>query len=121
MTFDAVPTSFEVSVIDIEAVTIVSVRGELDVATAPALAASIDAVLSGNQPPALIVDLTEVLFLASMGMTVLIETSRRVSEAAMFAVVADGPSTARPLTMMGLDKIFPIYPDLDAAVAALAR
>lgn len=67
-----------------------------------------------------VVDLTEVSFLASVGMSALNEASRRVADVSQFAVVADGPATGRPLTMMGLGETFAIYTDLDAAVAALS-
>lgn len=121
MTFDAVSTPFEVRVTHVESITVLSVHGDVDLASAPALTESIDAVLAESPPDGLIVDLTDVPFLASMGMTVLIEANRRVGDDTAFAVVADGPSTERPLKMMGLENSFTIYTDLDAAITALGR
>jgi hypothetical protein len=36
----------------------------------------------------------------------------------LFGVVADEPSTARPITLMGLDQTLALYPTLDIALAA---
>lgn len=121
MTIDSGAGSFEVIVTHRDSLVVLSVRGEVDLVTAPQLLESIDTVLSQTQPPGLIVDLTDVPFLASMGMTALVDASRRIGDAAAFAVVADGPVTARPLTMMGLDQDFVICTDVESAVAALTR
>lgn len=123
MSIDAVAAGFEVfevTVTHVYDLTILSVSGELDLVTAPQLTESIDAVITEHTPAALIIDLTGVPFLASMGMTVLVQTCERLGRTTRFAVVADGPATSRPLTMMGLDDTFALYSDLGSAVAALA-
>jgi anti-anti-sigma regulatory factor len=51
----------------------------------------------------LIVDLSEVDFLASAGMSVFIAGNHAANGARPFGVVADGPCTARPMKLMGLD------------------
>ncbi|RRQ25290.1 STAS domain-containing protein [Rhodococcus sp. Eu-32] len=117
---DAGAGSLEVSVTQHEETIVLSVRGEVDLVTAPQLTESIDAVLAEHAPPALIIDLTDVPFLASVGMTVLLDASRRVTDATEFAVVADGPTTARPLTLLGLDQEMTLYTDVATAVAALS-
>lgn len=120
MTLDATSAPLEIDVTRHGAVTILSVRGEIDLTTAPHLTESIGSAIGEASSSAIVVDLTSVEFLASVGMTVLIEASRLVGTSTTFAVIASGPSTARPLTVMGLDQTFAIYPDLDTAVAALA-
>lgn len=120
MSFDSVSAGFEVTVTHERDLAILSVSGELDLVTAPQLAESVDAVIAEHPPAALIIDLTGVPFLASMGMTVLVQTCERLGRSTRFAVVADGPATSRPLTMMGLDDTFALYGDLDSAIAALA-
>lgn len=120
MAAESVAGAFEVAVSRRDGLVVLAVTGEVDLVTAPQLTESIDTVLTELSPAALIVDLTNVPFLASMGMSVLSEASRRIGDAAQLVVVADGPSTARPLTLMGLDEKFVIYTDLDAAVAGLA-
>lgn len=116
---DAASGSLEVTVTGYGSATVLTVSGEIDLLTSAQLTESIDAAVTANNPTALIVDLTDVPFLASMGMTVLLDASRRVSDTATFAVVADGPNTSRPLTLLGLDQELTLYTDLDTALAAV--
>jgi anti-anti-sigma factor len=74
---------------------------------------------SEKNPAAIIVDLTDVDFLASAGMGVLVAARDRVSEGTGFAVVANGPATSRPLTIVGLADVIGMYPSLVEARAAL--
>jgi anti-sigma B factor antagonist len=100
----------------IDGVLVLGVRGELDVFTAPQLAEAIDNGIAASLT-ALIVDLSEVAFLASAGMTVLVtghETALRSGK--RFMVVADGPATSRPMMLTGLDQAVSLYPTLDAAL-----
>jgi anti-sigma B factor antagonist len=97
-------------------VQVLAVRGELDELTAPQLAEAITDSLS-ESPAALVVDFSELDFLASAGMTVLLEGHHAAGSSTRFAVVADGPSTSRPIKMMGLDNVFSLYPTLGAALA----
>jgi anti-anti-sigma factor len=71
-------------------------------------------------PAALVVNLTEVEFLASAGMSVLIAAHQLASPGIAFAVVADGPVTGRPLKLVGIADIVDVYPTLDVALAKLA-
>ncbi|WP_069167814.1 STAS domain-containing protein [Nocardia altamirensis] len=98
--------------------TVLTVAGEVDLATAPALENSIEAILNGK-PAALIIDLTDVSFLASAGMAVLVATHQRAGDATKIAVVADGPATSRQLRMTSLDQVFALHSTLEAALAGL--
>ncbi|MGA9872527.1 MAG: STAS domain-containing protein [Rhodococcus sp. (in: high G+C Gram-positive bacteria)] len=100
--------------------TVLSVYGEVDLTTSQYLTDAIDAVVTDSGLSAVVVDLTGVPFFASVGMSILVDANRRLSANARFVVVADGPATARPLMLVGLDQAFPIYSDLDAALSALA-
>lgn len=113
------PLALKVEIQRYDAVTVLSIDGDVDLATAPQLTDAISEASAIADFTALIVDLTGVPFFASVGMTVLIEASRRVGADARFAVVADGPATSRPMTMMGLDRAFAIYTNLDAALKDL--
>ncbi|MFC8530385.1 STAS domain-containing protein [Nocardia sp. NPDC057227] len=99
-----------------EGATVLAVAGEVDLATAPALENAIDAIL-GEKPASLIIDLTEVSFLASAGMATLVAAHQRAGESTAIAVVADGPATSRQLKMTSLDQVFSLYATLDEAVA----
>jgi anti-sigma B factor antagonist len=96
-------------------VTVLAVRGDLDALTAPQLAEAITDSLAGV-PAALIIDFTELDFLASAGMSVLITGNLYAGSSTRFAVVADGSSTSRPIKLMGLDKEFRLYSTLGAAL-----
>jgi anti-sigma B factor antagonist len=75
-----------------EGIEIVAVGGEIDIASAPRLITGLnDAVGSGDTP--VIVDLTEVGFMDSTGLALLLNAHRRLSRRGTgFAVVcADGP------------------------------
>ncbi|BBZ32795.1 STAS domain-containing protein [Mycolicibacterium confluentis] len=98
--------------------TVLSVRGEIDLATAPALQDAVDGVLAGH-PPALVLDLSEVDFLGSVGMTILVSAHEALGRSDRFAVVAEGPGTSRPLQLTKLDEIIPIFRTLSDAVAAV--
>ncbi|MDJ0395253.1 STAS domain-containing protein [Rhodococcus sp. G-MC3] len=97
---------------------IVTVSGELDLVTAPQLSESMELVL-GKHPTGVVIDLSKVGFLASAGMSLLASTHQKISGTTGFAVVADGPATGRPLTLVGLDQVFGIFATVDEALAAL--
>ncbi len=99
-------------------VAVIAVAGELDVTTAPALATAVEGQIESS-PSALIIDLSAVSFLASAAMTVLATTQKDHGDALAFSVVADGPTTSRPIKLMGLDQEFALYADLASARAAL--
>jgi len=98
---------------------VLSVRGDFDALTAPSLAEAIFAA-QAEQPSAVIVDLSTVDFLASAGMTVLVDAHQKLTPAVQFLVVADGPGTSRPMKIMGLDSLLALYPTLDEALGAIA-
>jgi anti-sigma B factor antagonist len=100
-------------------IVVLGVSGTLDMVTAPQLAESIQHELR-NQPAAVIVDLTDVEFLASVGMTVLLTAHGQIGDSAHFAVVADGPAVARPMQLVGVDKLLIMHTTLDAALEASA-
>ncbi|MFC6012097.1 STAS domain-containing protein [Nocardia lasii] len=100
-----------------DGVTVLTVTGEVDLATAPALDATIEAILA-EKPAALVIDLTAVGFLASAGMATLVAAHQRAGETTSIAVVADGPATSRQLKMTSLDQVFAMHTTLAAALAS---
>lgn len=102
-----------------DGVAVLAVEGEIDLATIPAFEAAIAEALA-QRPSALIVDMSAVDFLASAGLQALVSTHENVSGAAGFAVVADGPSTSRPIELTGLDQILSLHTSLSEAKAAVS-
>lgn len=109
------PDSITATVADHDGVAVLSIGGEIDLVTAPALEEAIGAVAADN-PSALVIDLSAVDFLGSVGLKILAATFEKLGDTAEFGVVARGPATRRPIHLTGLDKTFPLYPTLDDAL-----
>ena len=99
---------------------VLGASGVIDMLTSPQLEVSIATSLEKN-PTAIIVDLTDVDFLASAGMGVLVAARDQASPDIRFGVVASGPATSRPLKLVGLAEIVGLYSTLDEARAALGE
>jgi anti-sigma B factor antagonist len=99
-------------------VAVVSIGGEIDLSTAPAFEAAINGALD-DDPPVVVIELSDVSFLASVGLRVLVAAHEKVSKSAQLAIVANSPATSRPIQLTGLDKIMSMYPTLDDALTAL--
>ena len=112
------PQHFDVMVEWRDRDVVLAVSGELDLATAPDLTESVALVLE-KSPTAVVIDLSDVGFLASAGMSLLASTHQNVGSDVGFAVVVDGPATGRPLSLVGLDEVFGIYATVEEAFAAL--
>lgn len=112
------PDSITTLVEDHDGVSVVSVSGEIDLVTAPALEQAISAVVA-DTPTALIIDLSAVEFLGSVGLKILAATYEKLDKQTGFGVVARGPATRRPIHLTGLDKTFPLYPTLDDALTGV--
>jgi anti-sigma B factor antagonist len=105
----------------IDGVTVLAVRGELDAHTVPRMTDAIDKALV-EVPMGLILDLAELRFLSSAGMTALVEGDRSARRSGKrFGVVADGSATRRPLETMGIDRMLNLYPTVHAAMNGLHR
>lgn len=100
-------------------IAVVSASGALDLLTAPRLEQLLTETLK-ERPASLIVDLTEVNFLSSAGMQVLVNAHAAATPDIGFAVVADGRGTSRPLALVGLTEVFDVVPTLQAATALLS-
>ena len=111
-------TNFAVGDKWIGSVAVVSATGAVDMLTAPELAQSIRTSL-GKQPKVLIVDLTNVDFLASAGMQVLVAANEDAGPDTRLVVVADGPATSRPLKITGITDFIDLYSSLDEALESV--
>lgn len=97
---------------------VLRVGGEVDVATAPRLREQL-IVLVNEQRYQLVVDLSDVDFIDSTGLGVLIGALKRVrSHDGDLHLVCSDPRIVRVFEITGLDQIFSMHETLDAAVAA---
>jgi len=96
---------------------VVAVTGVVDMLTSPQLETAINTALD-EKPAGVVIDFTEVEFLASAGMGVLVAAHDKAGSEVAISVVADGPATSRPLKLVGIADIVAMYPTLDAALEA---
>ena len=96
------------------AMEVIRARGAVDLLTGPELERCVDDALD-KRPSAIIVDLSDVDFLASFGMSILLRANQRLTGATRLVVVADGPATSRPMEILGLTDVLTICPTLQAA------
>lgn len=109
------PKGFSVKAEDHGETVVLNVVGEIDLVTAPVLEESITTVLE-RRPEMLVVDLSEVGFLASVGMSVLIGCNERAGDATRFRLVAAGAATFRPMELTGVADVISIFPTRDQAL-----
>jgi len=111
---------FGVSV-DVEqrgAAVVLRVAGELDLLTTPALAEACTHELK-KRPPVLVIDLTGVTFLASVGMSAIVAAHEEGGDHTKVRVVGGTRDTLRPIRVTGLDSLLSVYSSLAEALADL--
>jgi anti-sigma B factor antagonist len=97
--------------------TLVRLRGDLDVASAPDLRARLLDSLDRRPPTGLILDLSMLEFIDSSGTAVLVRTERRARLlGCTLVLVAPQAPVARVLQICGLDQHFLIFKSVAAAV-----
>jgi anti-sigma B factor antagonist len=109
---------FTVQVQDVDGATVVSAAGELDIHTAPELQDALDAPTrtAGRR---VIVDLAEVPFVDSTGISVLVVALKHVREAeGSLDVVVTSPRVLKVLALTGLDVVIPVHATREEALAA---
>jgi anti-anti-sigma factor len=95
---------------------VLRVSGALDLALAPKLRQFADRACR-QQPAVLVIDLTDVTFLASAGMAELVRAHRGDSGPAPLRVVANHRITLRPLELTRLTDELAIFPSLTDALS----
>jgi anti-anti-sigma factor len=92
---------FNVEISGDESATLLTVSGELDLATSPALEAELERASAG--PELVILDLRGVTFMDSTGLSLLVKAQRRAQDSRRrLAVVKGGPQVERLLTLTGV-------------------
>lgn len=94
--------------------TVLTVAGEIDMTTAPALEDAVRRSLA-ECPARLVIDLTGAQFLSSAGIAVLMLAHRNSAGAAL-RVVASDRVVLRPLELTGLTGDLAIYASLESAL-----
>jgi anti-anti-sigma factor len=101
---------------------IFELRGELDVAVTPGLRGQIIGVLRDLEPERLVLDLTGLTFIDSIGLGVLVWAHNRLDErGSRLCLAAPGRQVQRVLEISGLDQRLHLYDTLDEATRAPGR
>lgn len=108
--------AFDVSILD-DGVKLVKLTGRLDMQAVNAIGDQF-AFAVGNSKDAVIVDLSEVAFLSSIGMRMLISAARSLNNRGHKMVLLSPVSEVKDaLVTVGFDELIPICDDMDAALA----
>jgi anti-sigma B factor antagonist len=99
-----------------ESTSVVALEGELDLERAPALKwALVDSIDAGfNQ---LVVDLTQVSFMDSTALSVLVGVNKSLDVGARMAIVCVNANVLKIFELSGMDRAFAIFGDLEQALA----
>lgn len=93
----------------------VALDGEIDVYTAPRLKEELVSVVESGCPN-VIVDMEKVGFIDSSGLGVLVSALRRARERdGVVRIVCTRDNILKIFRITGLDKVFPIYSDMEEA------
>ena len=97
-------------------VSVVSARGEVDVFTAPGLDTELDALIAAGNAR-LVVDLSEVAFLDSTGLGVLVKALKHAREAGGWLhLVVTSDRIRKIFEITGLDASIPIFDTAQDAI-----
>jgi anti-sigma B factor antagonist len=104
-------------VVDISGWTVVSVYGELDVATAPDMREQLIELVNEGRAH-LVLDLSGVDFLDSTGLGMIVSALKRArTHGGDLRLVSTESRITRLFEITGLDRAVPLLPTVDAAVA----
>jgi anti-sigma B factor antagonist len=97
--------------------TVVKLAGELDLYNAAAVRAALEEATAAS-PQRLVVDLSEVEFIDSTALGVLIEARKKLSNRRSFLLAAPTLETQRALEISGLDRHFTVHDSVSEALLA---
>ena len=97
----------------------VTLAGRLDIAGTDAVATRY-AALTGASGRRIVVDLSGVSFLGSIGIRMLLSSAKATQQRGGRTVllIVDNPAVARTLEVAGITTLMPVHPTLDQAIAA---
>jgi anti-sigma B factor antagonist len=116
-----IPPAFEVEWAPLSGAPGVAVHGEVDIGTVAKLSEALDEAVRESSG-ALVVDLREVVFLGSTGLTALVRARAQLGreERALVVVCPPGP-VRRLFEVVGIVDLFELFDSREAAAASLLR
>ena len=100
-----------------DGVAVVALRGQLDIDTAANLRGALRTALE-RPVPRIVVDMSEVEFVDSTALAVLIEARSKLGNRRAFLLAGPSLETKRALEISGLDRHFSLYDSVPEALAA---
>jgi anti-sigma B factor antagonist len=99
---------------------LLTVAGEVDTLTAPALSEALTELLADPDDRVLVLDLTAVTYLASSGLAVLVKAVRQAAQRKVrLRMVTPPPPVRRPLSVTGSGSLFDMHESVDAALTGM--
>jgi anti-sigma B factor antagonist len=116
-----IPQAFEVEWAPLSGAPGVAVRGEVDIGTVAKLSEALDEAVRESSG-ALVVDLREVVFLGSTGLTALVRARAQLGreERALVVICPPGP-VRRLFEVVGIVDLFELFESREEAAASLLR
>ena len=112
------PMTFGIETVPAERHVVIAVSGDVDIATAPMLRASLADAVAGY--PAVVVDLALVGFMDSTGLGELVTAFKRAAATGRPLVLARPQRIVKnALRLVQIDTVIDVYDSLDEAVAAV--
>lgn len=103
----------------VEQATVVEIVGEIDGKTAPEAQRTILSLIEPGGK--ILLDMTQVTFMSSAGLRVLLATYRQVtSSKGQVVLVALSAEIEDTMSLTGFMRFFSVYDDVDSALAALS-
>ncbi|MGH3762960.1 STAS domain-containing protein [Actinophytocola sp.] len=112
------PADSDAATVDLDrrgVVAVLRVGGEIDLLADAALQKAVARALA-DEPSVFVVDLTEVTFLGSTGLSALVAAQQAAGERTAVRVVATTRVTLRPIALAALDTVLDIRPSLEDAL-----
>jgi anti-sigma B factor antagonist len=98
--------------------TIVALAGELDLSTIPRMEGAL--LEQVRQRPAVVLDLSDLSFIDSSGISILLQASQQSNGTPMRVVIGPGSQVERIFRIAGVGKALRVFVDRDEALAELA-
>jgi anti-anti-sigma factor len=105
---------------DCQGVTVLGISGRIDASTSEPFKQKLLATI-GDHPIRLVLDFTQLAFMSSMGLRVLVVTAKRVAAVRGKMVFCGVTGPVREVfELAGFTSLVPLFPDQSAAVASFA-
>jgi len=103
-------------------ISLIKLSGEMDAHNAPAVKSQIDTAMSNNGTNKIIFNLSQVEYIDSTGISLLVSTYKHTSDiGGMMCLLTPSQRVERLLQISGLNKYFPVFELKEDAVAFLTN